>query len=66
MDMFQVRMIRMSLICDSLMHIKQPAYHEWAKKHIIKSKGIPVLFQGSAYGALTLWRRLFECDEGLE
>ena len=39
MDMFQVKMIRMSLICDSLMHmqhIKQLGF-EWTKKHIIKS-----------------------------
>ena len=28
--------------------------------------GIPVLFQGSAYSALILWRRLFECDKRFE
>ena len=27
---------------------------------------IPVLFQGSAFGTLILWRRLFECDKRLE
>ena len=38
------------------------AHRLWSKPNI-HPNGIPVLFQGNAYGALILWRRLIECDK---
>ena len=78
MDMFQVRMIRAALMCDLLMHIKQPAYHEWTNKYIINSiyklliqdKKIYSLIDVIAYNyKLTLIRLLNVCilfENGLQ